>query len=397
MARFLFAVPPFFGHINPTLSIGHTLLERGHEVAWAGLTGIKPELIPSGGHFFVLEKSFQNNKKEIEDIIKLQDKGANMPALEALKLGLQDTYIPFAKIMFEEFVALVDEYKPDVIVNDCITLVGGLAAHIRKIPLATITPITPNALRDPKTAPKVTKWVHGSITGLQQSVGIYEDEEFILSKQLNMYYTSQKFAGYKDEDCPPYMKFIGTLTGRPDNTPFDWERLEKANNSKIYISLGTVLVDVRKEFFNRMIQALGHKDVTVIAATDPSIIEEWPDNFIVQSYVPQSKLLKQVDVVIGHGGLNTVCDTYMNGIPMLIIPMAFDQGHTGALIEQYGCGIRIKYKRMRIQDVEYAIDELLYNPKYKKAAKEIQQSFIEAGGNKRAAELLEKLAEQKLN
>lgn len=395
MAKFIFVVPPFYGHINPTLSIGRTLIERGHEVAWAGLTEIKPELVPAGGKYYRLEKSFENNKEEIARIIKLQDKGANMPALEALKLGLQDTYIPFAKIMFDEFTALVEEYKPDVIVNDCITFVGGLTAHIKNIPLATITPITPNAIHDPGTAPKVTKWVHDSITELQQSVGIYEDEEYTLSRQLNMYYTSQKFVGYKDEDCPPYMKFIGALTGRPDNTPFDWERLKNIKTPKIYISLGTVLVDIRKEFFNRMIQALGHKDVTVIASTDPGIIENWPDNFIVQSYVPQSELLKHVDVVIGHGGLNTVCDTYMNGIPMLIIPMAFDQSHTAMLIEQYGCGIRIRYKRMRIQDVEHAIDELLYNPSYKQAAKEIQQSFIEAGGNRRAAELLEELAANK--
>lgn len=41
MSKFLFVVPPFFGHINPSLSIGRTLLEKGHEVAWAGLTEIK--------------------------------------------------------------------------------------------------------------------------------------------------------------------------------------------------------------------------------------------------------------------------------------------------------------------------------------------------------------------
>jgi MGT family glycosyltransferase len=361
---------------------------------WAGLTEIKPELIPSGGIYFVLKDSYLKNKEEIQDIIKLQDKGSNMPALEALKLGLQDTYIPFAKIMFDEFSDLVDKCKPDVIVNDCITFVGGLTAHVKDIPLATITPITPNAIHDPGTAPKVTQWVHDSIIGLQNSVGIPDDDEFIFSKELNMFYTSQKFVGYKDEECPPYMKFIGALTGRPDHTPFDWDRLKNIKNPIVYISLGTVLVDIRKEFFSRMIEALGNKDVTVIAATDPSILEEWPDNFIVQSYVPQSELLKHVDTVIGHGGLNTVCDTYMNGIPMLIIPMAFDQSHTASLIEQYGCGIRIRYKRMRIKDIEHAIDELLNNPKYKTAAKEIQASFIEAGGNKRAADLLENLAKK---
>lgn len=391
MSKFLFVVPPFFGHINPSLSIGRTLLENGHEVAWAGLTEIKPETIPAGGTFFILKESYQENKEEIQDIIKLQDRGAKLPALEALKLGLQGTYIPFARIMYAELSKLVDTYKPDVIINDCITFSGAFVAHVKKIPLATITPVTPNTLHDPGTAPKVTQWVHDSIINLQKSLGISGDEELISSKEVNMFYTSQKFAGYNDGEYPSYMKFIGALTGRPDNTPFDWDRLNKDNNPKIYISLGTVLVDIRKEFFTKMIEALKDKNVTVVAATDPSIIEKWPDNFIVQSYVPQLELLKHIDVVIGHGGLNTVCDTYMNGIPMLIIPIAFDQSHTATLIEQYGCGIRLKYKRMRIMDIDHAVDELLYNEKYKKAAKEIQESFIEAGGNKKAAELIENL------
>ena len=37
MAKFAFIVPPLTGHVNPTLSIGATLLERGHEVAWISL------------------------------------------------------------------------------------------------------------------------------------------------------------------------------------------------------------------------------------------------------------------------------------------------------------------------------------------------------------------------
>ena len=392
MAKFLFAVPPFWGHINPTLSIGRTLLERGHDVAWAGMTQLNMDLFPDRAKYFYMGETESKNKEEIERIILLQNKGANMPALEALKLGLEDTYIPFAKMMIDEFNEIVDQYRPDVIVNDCITFVGGLSAQLNKIPLATITPITPNALNDPQSAPRVTEWVHKSIIDLQHIAGIEGDEEFVLSKQLNMYYTSQLFCGFDDASVPPYMKFIGALTGRPDNTPFDWERLKAmGNRPKIYISIGTVLVHSRKEFFSRMIEALKDKPVTVVAAADPNILEEWPDNFIVQGYVPQSELLKHIDVVIGHGGLNTTCDTFMNGIPMLIIPMAFDQSHTAQLIQNYGCGIRIKYSRMRVKDIEHAVDELLYNPVYRKAAKEIQQSFMEAGGNERAAELLEEL------
>lgn len=392
MAKFLFAIPPFWGHINPTLSIGGTLLERGHEVAWAGMTQLNTELFPSGAQYFYMEKTENENKEEIERIILLQNKGANMPALEALKLGLEETYIPFAKMMMDEFNEIVDQYEPDVIINDCITFVGGLSAQLKNIPFATLTPITPNALNDPQSAPKITAWVHNSIIDLQRLVGIEGDEEYIQSKLLNMYYTSQLFCGFDDASVPPYMKFIGALTGRPDNTPFDWKKLKAmGDRPKIYISIGTVLVQSRKDFFSRMIEALKDKPVTVIAAADPNILGGWPDNFIVQGYVPQSELLKHIDVVIGHGGLNTTCDTFMNGIPMLIIPMAFDQSHTAQLIQNYGCGIRIKYSRMRVNDIEHAVDELLYNPAYKKAAKEIQQSFIEAGGNEKAAQLLEEI------
>ena len=396
MVKYLFVIPPFQGHINPTLSIGRTLLERGHTVTWAGMTNLDKELFPKGGEYYYMEKTWKENRKEIERIILLQNKGANMPALEALKLGLEDTYIPFARMMLDEFNELTDQYQPDVIVNDCITFVGGLTAKLKGLPLATITPITPNALNDPKSAPKVTAWVHDSIIILQHFAGIEGDEECVLSDKLNMYYTSWLFCGYKDADIPSSMKFIGALTGRPDNTPFDWDRLfAMGDRPRIYISIGTVLVNSRKEFFTRMIEALKDKPVTVIAAADPAILDKWPENFIVQSYVPQSELLKHVDVVIGHGGLNTTCDTYMNGIPMLIIPMAFDQSHTAMLIDNYGCGIRLKYSRMRVKDIEHAVNELLNNPAYKKAAKEIQESFIAAGGNRRAAELLEELAVQK--
>ena len=221
MSKFLFVIPPFWGHINPTLSIGGTLLERGHDVAWAGMTTLNMKLFPSGAKYFYMEKTESKNKKEIEQIILLQNKGANMPALEALKLGLEDTYIPFAKMMIDEFNEIVEQYKPDVIVNDCITFVGGLSARLKNISFATITPITPNALNDPQSAPKVTEWVHKSIIDLQRFVGIDGDEEFVQSQLLNMYYTSQLFCGLDDSSVPPYMKFIGALTGRPDNTPFD--------------------------------------------------------------------------------------------------------------------------------------------------------------------------------
>jgi UDP:flavonoid glycosyltransferase YjiC (YdhE family) len=48
---------------------------------------------------------------------------------------------------------------------------------------------------------------------------------------------------------------------------------------------------------------------------------------------------------------------------------------------------------MKAESVANAIDELLNNPKYREAARKVQKSFIEAGGNERAVDCLENFYE----
>jgi UDP:flavonoid glycosyltransferase YjiC (YdhE family) len=83
----------------------------------------------------------------------------------------------------------------------------------------------------------------------------------------------------------------------------------------------------------------------------------------------------------------------MNGLPMLITPIAYDHFHTAKLIEDAGCGIKIRYKRLRIDDLKTAVFELLEDPKYRNAAVRIKETFIAAGGNDKAVQLLEEFAD----
>lgn len=395
MAKFLFVVPPFFGHINPTLSIGSSLIERGHTVAWTGLIPIEKKYIPEKGTYFYPEKELVPHKKEIEYIISLQGNGSKLSGLETLKLALEQTYIPFAKIMMKGVMSVIEKYNPDIIINDCITFAGALAAYKKGIPYATTTTSPPEAMGDPKIAPKVAEWSHNLILEMQNTVGIHEKEELINSKKLNMVFTSAEFAGYKNK--PTDLAFIGPVFGRPNPAPFDWANLEAHKNPKIYVSLGTVVEDIRQDFFKRIAHIFANKPITVIASSDPSLLEKWPDNFIVQKNIPQVELLQKVDAVISHGGFNTVNEALMNELPILIIPIAYDQFYNASLIEKSGCGIRLRYKRMKDSDIENAIDKLLHNPVYKKSAQYIKQTFINAGGNRKAVELLENFANSEKN
>jgi len=392
MAKFLFVVPPFFGHISPTLSIGASLIDRGHEVKWLGLTPLADKHIPSGGEYILPEAELEEYQEEIARILKRQDDGPACSGPEVMKLALEETYVPFAKMMMPGLSNFVDSWKPNVIINDCITFAGALCAHIKGIPCVTTTPVPPDVMGDTaNSAPKIFEWQQNLIKGLQQEFGVYGDDIVIHSHKLNMIFTSQTFAGF--DEVPPHMKFVGPVKGRPNNAAFDWERLSKATTPKVFVSLGTLLVDIRKEFFQKLITAFENQPVTIIAATNPDIFEEWPENFIVNGFVPQTELMPHMNAVICHGGFNTVNDTFTNGLPMLITPIAYDHFHTAKLIENSGAGLSIRYKRLRIADLRDTVFELLQNPQYRNAALKIKETFIAAGGNNKAVQLLEDFAD----
>ena len=391
MSKYLFVVPPFFGHISPTLSVGASLLQRGHEVIWVGLQPIPADRVPAGGAFLVPEAELAPHQEEIQRILKRQDDGPHISGAEALKLALEETYAPFCRFLMPGLNRIADAFQPDVMVSDCISFAGALCAWNKGIPYATTTPVPPGLIgEDMLDTPKIHAWQQQLISSLQQEFGIYTSEHVVHSSQLNIVFTSKEFAGYTQP--PAHLKFVGPVQGRPNEVPFNWERLHASPRPRVFASIGTLLVDIRQAFFEKLIEAFKDAPVTIVAATDPSVIDHWPGNFIVQGFVPQAQLMQHMDAVICHGGFNTVNDTFLHGLPMLITPIAYDQFHTASLIEQAGCGIRLRYKRLRIPDLQTALHDILHNPVYRQRAQYIQQTYLDAGGNDAAVHYLEQFA-----
>ena len=55
MKKILFVVPPLMGHVNPTLSLGKALLEKGFKVAWLSVDEKLEAMLPPGGEFLPLK------------------------------------------------------------------------------------------------------------------------------------------------------------------------------------------------------------------------------------------------------------------------------------------------------------------------------------------------------
>jgi MGT family glycosyltransferase len=391
MYKFLFVVPPFFGHINATLSLGASLLRKGHEVKWLGIQPLAPEHIPQGGEFIYPEEDLAVYQQQIHEILDRQGDEKAYSGPEVMKFTFEETFIPFARMTMPALARVADTWKPDVIISDYMAFAGSLCSYIKKIPCVITYPMPPDFVSGmEENIPKVFSWHEELMKGLQREFGVYGDVVINNLQQMDLVFTSEEFSGIKAPLA--HMKFVGPVQGRPNRTAFDWEWLEKAAVPKIFVSLGTVLTGVRETFFRKLVEAFADMPLRVIAVTDPGIFEQWPDNFLVSRVVPQLELLPKMDVVISHGGFNTINETLMNGLPMLVTPIAYDQFHNAKLVENAGCGIVLRYRRLRVGDMRKAVSALLNDPEYRNASARIRDTFIAAGGNEKAVQLLEEFA-----
>ena len=57
--------------------------------------------------------------------------------------------------------------------------------------------------------------------------------------------------------------------------------------------------------------------------------------------LPQTKVIPLVDLVISHGGNNTVTETLHFGKPLIVLPLFWDQYENAQRIDELGFGIRL--------------------------------------------------------
>lgn len=110
----------------------------------------------------------------------------------------------------------------------------------------------------------------------------------------------------------------------------------------IYLSLGS-LGSCHVELMNRLINELSRAVHTKCIVSMGPLHEriQLADNMWGKPYLPQPKILPLVDLVITHGGNNTITETCMAGKPMIVIPLFVDQYDNAQRIQDKGYGYRL--------------------------------------------------------
>jgi zeaxanthin glucosyltransferase len=173
--------------------------------------------------------------------------------------------------------------------------------------------------------------------------------------------------------------------------PFPWEQL--SGKPLIYASLGTLvngLDDVYKHIL-KAVEPLG--DVQVVLAVGKNISPEnlgrIPPNTVVVRSARQIELLKRAALCITHAGLNTALESLAQGVPMVAIPIGYDQPGTAARVAHHGTGEFIELDELTTGRLRGSIEKILQDPRYRERANYFQKVISKTRGLDEAANIIE--------
>src|SRR5215211_2238244 len=143
----------------------------------------------------------------------------------------------------------------------------------------------------------------------------------------------------------------------------------------------------------RRVIALGDTPHRYVVSKGPQHDQyELAPNMWGAEFLPQTKIVPLVDLVITHGGNNTTTEALHFGKPMVVLPLFWDQYDNAQRIDETGFGVRLPTYEHEPQDLRAAIDRLLADAALADHLDAVSRRLRSAPGTERAADLIERIA-----
>ena len=410
---------PVAGHLNPMIALGRKLQMRGHEVSFIGILDAETPVRAAGLNFISFcEKEYPLGSDLYAPI-------ATLHGLGVVKTACKLILPPFVKATIEHLPEKLVGAGFDLLVIDMIHFFIELVPMSMGIPYVHIWNVLDIDFSG-TTPPSFFDWpleTSSSAKGknlqaLQQLSGtIFPPILEVAVPQakkldLNIDWNNPGVrvsklavvAQYPQEfDFPgvpraSHFHYSGPFIAEGDREliPFPWERL--TGKPLIYASMGT-LINGSPQVFKAILQAASKlPEVEIVLSVGKHInvddLGTIPPNVIAVSRAPQLELLKRAMLCITHAGLNTALESLAHGVPMVAIPLGFDQPGIAARIAHHGVGEFISIvETPSAERLEGLIRKVLGDPRYGERARCFQGVIARSNGLEVAAHIVEKAYE----
>jgi len=163
----------------------------------------------------------------------------------------------------------------------------------------------------------------------------------------------------------------------------------------IVFTLGSSAVYVADDFYAQSIEIARRLKRRALLLTGPRSdaaerLDVGPDVLAIE-YAPYPNVLPRAAAVVHQCGIGTLAHAMHAGHPMLIVPFSHDQPDNAERAARLNIARIIARKRFTVQSGAQALCELLANPLYSSASREVARKLEMEDGVRAACDVLERV------
>lgn len=417
-----------YGPTNQCIGLASILRERGHtivfaaESSWAGklaALGFVEELVdlaePTEG------ADDGDPGKFWTEFIAETAPEFRKPTVEQLSTFIQPTYqalIDGAKYCQPRLRQIVAEHRPDVIVEDNVVIFPALVTS--GAPFVRIVSCSPLELPGPDIPPPFSglpsadrrdwdtyreefdrthraMWADFDSWSQTQGAAPLPELEFMPRANAANLYVYPAEADYLDarplDDS--WIRMDSSVRETDEEYVVPAEVANRPEDSAlVYLSLGS-LGGADVALMQRLVDVLGTTRHRYIVSKGPQADRiALAANMVGEQMLPQTKVIPQVDLVISHGGNNTVTETLHFGKPLIVLPLFWDQYENAQRIDELGFGIRLDTYGFTDAELTEAVDRLLADTALRDRLADIGTAVRARDGLRVGADVIERVGIQ---
>jgi MGT family glycosyltransferase len=407
---------PLAGHLNPMTALGRKLKSRGHEVVFIGVPDAE-SIVKAADLDFIpfCEQDFPAGA-----VSKGYASVAKLHGLAVVEYSIREMHPKRCRAALQHLPEKLSGANIDALVIDTVHFFVELVPMSLGMPYVHVWNILHLDLSG-QTPPCFLGWPHETSSealarnrkGAQRMYEILSPvaevaKDYASAHNLdidlsNFDSTASKLAVITQTpkefdlpipELPERFHYTGPFHDNMGRESIDFPYQKLTGQPLIYASMGTLLNGMQHVYREILESIRQCPDLQAVLSIGKNIsrddIGPIPANAIVVQRAPQLELLRRAALCITHAGVNTTLEALAEGVPMVAIPVGFDQPGVAARIKYHQVGESIDVGEMTSENLTPTIRKVLENPLYRDNASRFQEIIRDARGLDVAADAIER-------